>query len=712
MADQKQIRSEQASGGKPLGSPQLLTITGDGQITTQLPDPPTGLLRTFEKGFLYLDRLIERVVPPTLNPLQQTGAIAVVTFLVAAVTGIVLLIWYRPSVNLAYESVEAMSMAPYTAGLLRSLHRYSSDACVFFGTIHAIRFFLERRFGGARWLAWVTGMLMVGILWFIGWTGYWLVWDVRAQMVAMGTAKFVDVLPVFVDPLERSFLTDEGVNSLLFFVIFFFHMLVPLAMGVVMWLHITRLSRPRFLTSKPMTYWVMGTLLLLCIVYPATSAGPAKMTALPQGLTIDWWYLLPLALTDRMGGGALWALTLGSGVFLFSIPWWLGGKRPTVANVVASRCNECKKCYVDCPYGAIEMVARTDGNPKWPTQASVVASKCVGCGICAGSCDTAGIGIESFDSIEQRRRIEGWLAEANATGEVRNIAFTCATSAGAGLSIDSETGRCEELPGYHILEVPCIGWIHPLMIERAFRNGADGVLLAACGPGECLYREGAKWERERLEGTREPKLRTEKIGDHEVRFVELDRTRTSDLVREATALSGGGESGRVAKPSQSLAVAAALFLAVISAGVTGAVSDLSYLEPISEGSELVISFKHPGAVAEDCRQLSEEELAAQPVHMRKTLECERKRAAVRMLVEVDGAEILRTRFEPTGLWEDGSSVAVERISLPVGEHAVSVKIGDTGDPDEWTFSESRILEFTDDAKRVVIFDRVSGFSWH
>ncbi len=711
MVDQEG-QSEQVSG--PAGSLELLPIAGEKQTATELPDQPRGALRTLEKGFLYLDRAIERFVPDTLNPLQHTGAIAVVTFLVAAVTGIVILIWYRPSVNLAYESVEAMSSSPLTAGLVRSLHRYSSDACVFFGTIHAIRFFLERRFGGARWLAWVTGMLMVGILWFVGWTGYWLVWDVRAQMVAMGTAKVVDVLPIFVDPLERSFLIDERVNSLLFFVVFFFHMLVPLAMGVVMWLHITRLSRPRFLTNKPMTYWVMGTLLLLCVVYPATSSPPANMTALPQGLTIDWWYLLPLAFTDRMGGGALWALLLLSSVFLFSIPWWLAEKRPAPASVDGSRCNECRKCYTDCPYGAIEMVARTEGNMKYPTQALVLPSKCVSCGVCAGSCDTAGIGLQAFDSIEQRRRVEGWLAEAEAADEVTNIAFTCAESAGAGLAVDSETGRCEELPDFRVLQIPCIGWVHPLMIERAVRHGAGGVLLAACGPGECLYREGAQWMRERLEGEREPSLRTEKIEGHELRFVELDRTRTDDLIREARAMSGGGDSEtRASAPtSNALAAAAAVFLAVISAGVTGAVSDLGYIAPHIEGSELVVSFKHPGAVAEKCREVSEEELAARPVHMRKALDCERKRSAVRLRVGVDGAEILRKDFPPTGLWGDGSSVAVERIPLGVGEHAVSIEIGDTGDPDEWNLSESRSLEFTADAKRVVIFDRVSGFSWH
>ena len=86
--------------------------------------------------------------------------------------------WYRPSVHQAYASVAA-TVGPWAAGLMRSLHRYSSDAAMFFALVHALRLFFERRFTGPRWLAWVTGIVGLGVLWFVGWTGYWLVWDLR-----------------------------------------------------------------------------------------------------------------------------------------------------------------------------------------------------------------------------------------------------------------------------------------------------------------------------------------------------------------------------------------------------------------------------------------------------------------------------------------------------------------------------------------------------
>jgi quinol-cytochrome oxidoreductase complex cytochrome b subunit len=178
-----------ASGGLTLLSGPT---AGDDAVPEVVVDPPVrghDALRWLERSFLWLDRLVTRAIPAPLNPFQQTGAIAITSLLVATVTGIVLLLWYKPSVHLAYDSVAAMSDMPFTAGLMRSLHRYSSDACMFFTLVHILRVIFERRIGGARWLAWVTGMALLGVLWFVGWTGYWLVWDERAQQVAIGSGS-------------------------------------------------------------------------------------------------------------------------------------------------------------------------------------------------------------------------------------------------------------------------------------------------------------------------------------------------------------------------------------------------------------------------------------------------------------------------------------------------------------------------------------------
>src|SRR5690606_16363996 len=135
--------------------------------------PPRGdkLLAAGERIWNRAEALLTFGLPREWNPFAYTGALAGFTFLIAAVTGIALLIWYDTSVHTAYASIEAMEAQPWGAGLVRSLHRYSSDACVLFAVIHAIKLFLARRFTGARWLAWVTGIVLLALIWLDGWLG-------------------------------------------------------------------------------------------------------------------------------------------------------------------------------------------------------------------------------------------------------------------------------------------------------------------------------------------------------------------------------------------------------------------------------------------------------------------------------------------------------------------------------------------------------------
>ncbi len=323
-----------------------------------------------------------------------------------------------------------------------------------------------------------------------------------------------------------------------------------------------------------------------------------------------------------------------------------------------------------------------------------------------------GIGLDSFSSIEQRRLIGSWMKQAQEEGETVHLAFVCAESAGANLEIDPVTGRCVELPGYRVLRVPCAGWVQPLMIERAIRQGASGALVVTCPPDKCPFREGAEWARQRIEGIREPALRTDKLESGQVQLVALDRTRNADLILAAARFRDGEAPLPTSSRSPAFNAVAATVLLVACAGLLGLVSDLGYTPPGIEGSEFVVSLKHPGLASENCRDVTQEELASTPVHMRKERICERTRPPVRLRVAIDGATALETSVAPSGIWKDGNSVTVERIPVEIGDHLVSVAIGETASPEEWSFGEERTITFTDEARRVVVFDRVAGFTWH
>lgn len=655
------------------------------------------ILAALDRLFLRLEAFFARALPEALNPIARTGAMAVVSFLIAAVTGVVILIWYSPSVHQAYASVTEMDGQRFGAGLLRSVHRYSADAAMAFVCLHALRLFAQRRFGGARKLAWITGVILIASLWFVGWVGYWLVWDARAKEVALLTAKLMDVLPIFADPLSRSFLTDQGVNSLLFFVVFFFHMLVPLAMALPLWLHITRLSRPKFLTGLKLSAIITAAFALFAIAFPISAAGPARMTEAAHPFSFDVWYLLPLTLTGKLGPVGLWALAIGGLGLALLPPWLLQNKRAAAAKVDTSACNNCRLCFEDCPYEAITMVPRTDGR-RFAAQAEVDPDKCVGCGICTGSCDPGAIELPDLAILSARRRVDDWLTEG-----VQLIAFACTSSAGDALTIDAVSGTCGQLPGYRVLPVPCAGWVERTLLERICRRGGK-VLIVGCGPGECSYREGAEWTALRLDGERKPSARPELVPASSVRFVRADRQQLRALREEAAAFREGN-SGTPPKRSPWLALIA---VPLISAAILLPTAAPWAAPP--GGSELVVSFKHPGQSGQHCRKVSEEEKAKLPVHMRQDQICERGRASVKLRVVVDGANVLERSYPPRGLSSDGNSIALERLALSPGEHRVSIALDDSGEG-HWSYTDERAITVSLHGANVVLFDRLEGFRW-
>ncbi len=671
------------------------------------------ILSRLEAPFLHANRWMRAVVPEALNPFAQLGAVANTTFLIALASGILLLFWYVPSVEKAYASVLRMEASPYLAGLIRSLHRYSSDACMLFVLLHALQALGARKVGPARRLPWIAGLVMVGVIWLDGWTGYWLVWDEAARQVALATAAFLDVLPIFPEPLARSFLVDDGVNSLLFFVVFFIHMLIPLALGVSLWVHVLRLNKAHILAGRGLTAAMMAALVAVSLLFPAEAGGPARMAVAPEGIAIDGFYLLPLYLAERLEGGLLWTIFLTVTIAAIGLPWLIARRRPTPAVVDAQRCNGCTLCYEDCPFDAISLVTNPDG--RYPMIAEVDPLKCVGCSICVGACDSNAIDQPRLPVRDVRR----WLNESPQEG-AEFTAFVCANSGAAEFRLD-DAGACAELPGYRVVPVPCAGWVHMLMIERALRRGTRGVLLVGCGPDPSC-RIGERWTSQRLRGDRAPARRFDKVRDDQVRHVSFNRIETAALLRAAVVFRE--ESGRcntrrgvpaaarddgftVRKRLRAAIAAAAMLMVVI--GLVVPATRLPFTSAGASRSELVVSFKHAGALVEQTPGASRDQSELLP-HMQSEMYTERVRGSVRLYVSVDGEERIDRRYPPGGLFGDGSSIALERLEIPSGNHTIEVRLADSEDLRHWTWKMVQEVEFRAGERRVVLFEAPEGFA--
>jgi ferredoxin len=656
-----------------------------------------------------LDALLERWLPRALNPLAQLSHAANAMLVLATLSGVLLLIWYSPSVQFAWHSLADLGPRSL-GGLLRSVHRYSSDLLMLLVLAHALRTFVARKFADARWLAWVSGIALLGLVWLIGWTGYWLVWDVRAQLLALDTMKAVDVLPVFGEPMLRLFTSDRTVPSLLFFVVFFLHMLLPLGIAGGLCLHLARLSRSQLLPNWRLSAWLTAAVVVAALAYPAANAAVAQMAQKPGRLTMDWWFLWPLAITARLSGGGIWLTTILATTGLMTVPWWLARRRPRAvfqATVNISRCFSCTLCSHDCPFGAITMVPRTDGKP-FPSQAQIDADRCIGCGVCAGACDTQGIGLAWFDAQQVTRELETFVTAEVARGTAPAIALVCAQSDG-GWELFAAASWRARLPGYEVRPVPCVGWIEPKVVERLIAKGAAAVLIVGCDSSEAFCKEGNQWLPARLSGAREPAFRPARADPRKVAHVNFDPLRPRLLTEAAARLRA--QTPAPAQPCRPLLApwAAGLVITALALAAVLFASDAPFRNPAPADAEFVFTFRAYGEwLSGAAAALPDPAHDTRPIHMRTAQPAQRNRSPVVVRIEVDGRAQERI-FQPKGFKSDGASVGELRVLLTPGAHRVTVSVATRHDPDAPRQTWSAVVKAIPGRLTVLTLEANKGF---
>jgi ferredoxin len=325
-----------------------------------------------------------------LNPLHHLGALTIFFLWIVLVSGIWLFIFFQTSVDGAYASVERITHGQWVfGGVMRSLHRYASDAAVVTLVLHLLKEWVFDRYRSKHWFSWVTGIPLLWIIIPLGITGYWLVWDKLAQYVALTSAELLDRLPIFTDSMARNFLSATALSDRFFTLMAFLHLIgLPLFLVFAIWLHVFRISGPRINPPRALMTGTLLTLVVLSLLYPALSQGVADLAVAPQSVSLDWYYLLLYPLMKAWSPGGLWLLLGGFSALLFVAPWLPPARSAAIAVVNLDNCNGCERCANDCPFDAINMQARSDGK-NYDQEAVVDPALCMSCGICVGACPTA-----------------------------------------------------------------------------------------------------------------------------------------------------------------------------------------------------------------------------------------------------------------------------------------------------------------------------------
>ena len=451
---------------------------------------------------------LARVFPAEWNPLLNLGALGFFFYWLVSASGVYVYIFFDTGITQAFASVEYMTNDQwYAAGIMRSIHRYASDALVVVIILHIVREFGRDRYRGVRWFSWITGIPVLVMVFIAGITGYWLVWDKLAQYVAIVSTEWLDRLGIFGQPIARNFLSPGMLESRFFSLLIFMHIAVPLLALGILWLHLQRITKPRINPPRGLAVGTLLSLLGLSLVHPAVSQGAANLAEVPGRIGLDWFYLPAFPLLENLPGPITWSAAFTFMVMMVAIPWLPPMRNAAAARVDLANCNGCRRCVDDCPYNAITLGQRSDGRP-FEGEAVVNAALCVACGICAGSCPTAtpfrrmselvpGIDLPDPTLAAIRESTAGEGRRMSGPGRV--MVFTCAS----GVRADAASA-----PGVGVVTLNCIGQLPPSFIDYVLsRDLADGVVLTGCAENSCQHRHGIRWTEARLSRRRDPQLR-------------------------------------------------------------------------------------------------------------------------------------------------------------------------------------------------------------
>jgi len=129
-----------------------------------------------------------------LSPMYCLGGLTFLFFVLLAVTGIMLTMYYTPTPDAAYNSVQEISTSVRYGWLIRGVHFYAANGMIITSVLHMLRVYFTGAYKKPRELNWIVGVGLGAFTLMAGFTGYVLRWDqeaVGAAGIGLGLASSI-----------------------------------------------------------------------------------------------------------------------------------------------------------------------------------------------------------------------------------------------------------------------------------------------------------------------------------------------------------------------------------------------------------------------------------------------------------------------------------------------------------------------------------------
>ncbi len=301
-------------------------------------DAPTGRLAKWQT---YLDERMSffavrkffikqmyKRLPPHTGWMHVFGSLALLTFVSQFVTGILLLLYYRPTLKEAHESIKYITGDVPYGWLIRQLHAWGATVMMLAVVLHMTRTYFMASFKKPRELTWLIGVVIFIATMLFGFTGYLLPWNQLSYWATTVGTEVVAAVPWVGEHLKQVLLGGPSVGQETLSRFFLIHvtllpwLLVTLIAVHLVFMRLHNLSTLEdvgkevpFQPESGVPFWPVhmakeslvamgcfGLLLSLSIFSPWEIGEPADPSVTPQGIKPEWYFLPTYQLLKYFSG--------------------------------------------------------------------------------------------------------------------------------------------------------------------------------------------------------------------------------------------------------------------------------------------------------------------------------------------------------------------------------------------------------------------------
>lgn len=247
------------------------------------------------------------------------GGMTLFLFMVQTLTGILLLLYYRPSASEAYESVQFIVTQVEFGWLIRNIHSWSANLLILAAFAHLFSVFFLKAYRKPRELTWISGVLLLFLMLGFGFSGYLLPWNELAFFATKVGTGIAGAVPVIGPPLmtflrggddvtgatlSRFYALHVAILPAITTVLVALHLLFVQRQGMSVPLSMTRRLKPGerikqmpffpdyILRDVLLWYIAIALLAALAAFYPWELGRKADAFApVPAGIRPEWYFL-------------------------------------------------------------------------------------------------------------------------------------------------------------------------------------------------------------------------------------------------------------------------------------------------------------------------------------------------------------------------------------------------------------------------------------